>query len=200
MVKQKLQRGTFDRSKANSLSKLIECLVSAETQRNLFDRIADEDEDLEEIGLSLELAEIGICWWRDNSQLIDKFADAITLNLEMIAQSQEVSVETFMSSWSRDIWSNFIRETFDIIWSFGDENDYEYFFNYAVRQSLGYNTTWSSSQYECDNYHASWSFDVSTEEWVLLNEVFKAWWQRDDVFELYSWIFTETKDGRKALE
>lgn len=200
MAKPKLQRGSFNLEKAVSLSGLMECLVSAETQQNLFDRIDDEDEDLADIGLTDDLANQGINWWAENQALLDLIIEQVIANIEIVSDAVEVNMSDFLRSWTRDTWSDFLRETFDTIWSFGDDSNFEYFFNYGVRQALGYNTSWSSSQSESDNFHADWSPEISAGEWELISKVFRVWWARDDVFELFSWVHEVTIQGQALFE
>jgi len=76
-----LQRGSFNLEKGVSLSGLMECLVSAETQQNLFDRIADEDEDPADIGLTDDLANQGINWWAENQALLDLIIEQVIAGL-----------------------------------------------------------------------------------------------------------------------
>jgi hypothetical protein len=200
MAKSKHQRGSFNLEKAVSLSGLMECLVSAETQQNLFDRIDDEDEELADIGLTNNLAIQGINWWTENQALLDHIIEQLIANIEMVSDSVEVNMSEFLRSWTRDTWSDFLRETFDTIWNFGDDSNFEYFFNHGVRQALGYNTSWSSTQSESDDSHANWSPEISVDEWPLLSKVFQAWWARDDVFELFSWVHEATIEGQALFK
>ena len=175
----------------------MECLVSQETRQNLFDRIDDEDEELTTIGLTVSLANQVIDWWAQNDdlliQIIEKFARSIEKESDSVGVD---NMSKFLQSWSHDTWSDFLRETFDTVWNFGAETEFEYFFNYAVRQSLGYNTSWGSTQNEPDEFHADWSPAISPDEWELLKLVFRAWWMKDEVFELFSWVYEVTDQGR----
>jgi len=182
------------------MSKLMECLTSAESGRNLLDRLENEDEDLEELGLTYEIAEKGFNWWQENSIVLTQIIERLTTNLEQVANNENISLKDFLKSWNIGVWSDFIRETFDTIWNFGDEDNYEYFFNYAVRQSLGYNVAWTSSPKESDNFHSDQSLALTTEDWDSLNRIFRLWWNREDVYEIFSWVFEVTRAGQTLLE
>jgi hypothetical protein len=200
MPKQAFQRGSFNLKKSISMSKLIECLTSAESWRNLLDRLEDEDEDLEELGLTYEIAEKGFNWWQENSIVLTQIIERLTTNLEQVANNENTSLKDFLNSWNIGVWSDFIRETFDTIWNFGDEDNYEYFFNYAVRQSLGYNLDLNPSPQESENFQSNQSPALTTEDWDSLNRIFRLWWNREDVYEIFSWVFEVTRGGQKLLE
>lgn len=200
MSKQTPQRGSFNLKKSDCMSKLMECLTSNESWRTLLDRLEDEDEHLKYMGLTHEIAEKGMYWWQENSILLTQIIEKFTNNLEQVANNENISLKDFLNSWDIGVWSDFIRETFDTIWNFGDDDNYEYFFNYAVRQSLGYNVAWSDSPEESDNFHSDQSPDLSTEDWDTLNRIFRLWWNQDDVYEIFSWVFEVTRDGQTLLE
>ena len=177
------------------LYRLILCLASADRQSVLFDRLRDEDEELEDDGITEELAMAGISWWKDNEDLIKEIADMFTVSLLDTAVENNLAVSTFFESWKIESWSDFISETFDCVWNFGDDDNFEYFFDYAVKQSLGFNT---GSQEGQDSYGAR-GVKISETEWPVITKLFQFWWKRKDVFEIFALIHEKTIEGRNLV-
>lgn len=181
---------------ALDLSRLMRCLVSPERQIVLFDRISDGDEELEEDGLSEEVAIAGTSWWDDNVELITEIANMFTVSLLSTAEDNDLNIDTFLDSWKcLASWSDFISETFDCIWNFGDDNNFEYFLDYAVKQSLGFNT---GSQEGEDSYGAR-GIKISETEWSVITKLFQFWWKRKDVFKIFALIHEKTIEGRNLV-
>jgi hypothetical protein len=177
------------------LYRLMLCLASADRQSVLFDRLSDEDEELEDDGITEELAMAGISWWKDNEELIKEIADMFTVCLLDTAVANNLAASTFFESWKIESWSDFISETFDCVWNFGDEDNFEYFFDYAVKQSLGFNT---GSQEGQDSYGAR-GVKISETEWSVITKLFQFWWKRKDVFEIFALIHEKTIEGRNLV-
>ena len=177
------------------LYRLILCLASADRQSVLFDRLRDEDEELEDDGITEELAMAGISWWKDNEDLIKEIADMFTVSLLDTAVENNLAVSTFFESWKIESWSDFISETFDCVWNFGDDDNFEYFFDYAVKQSLGFNTGSQEGQDSC----GARGVKISETEWSVITKLFQFWWKRKDVFEIFALIHEKTIEGRNLV-
>ena len=177
------------------LYRLILCLASADRQSVLFDRLRDEDEELEDDGITEELAMAGISWWKDNEDLIKEIADMFTVSLLDTAVENNLAVSTFFESWKIESWSDFISETFDCVWNFGDDDNFEYFFDYAVKQSLGFNTGSQEGQDSC----GARGVKISETEWPVITKLFQFWWKRKDVFEIFALIHEKTIEGRNLV-
>jgi hypothetical protein len=177
------------------LYRLMLCLASADRQSVLFDRLSDEDEELEDDGITEELAMAGISWWKDNEELIKEIADMFTVSLLDTAVANNLAASTFFESWKIESWSDFISETFDCIWNFGDEDNFEYFFDYAVKQSLGFNT---GSQ-EGQDSHGARGIKISPTEWLMVSKLFQFWWKRKDVYEIFTRVHEKTIQGRNLV-
>ena len=145
------------------LYRLILCLASAERQTVLFDRISDEDEELEEDGVTEEIVKAGIEWWENNIPLINEIAKSFTKSFMDTADDNNFNVGTFFDQWGIETWSDFISESFECIWSFGNNDDFDYFFDYAVKQSLGFNIgTW-----EGEDSQGARGIEISDVEWEV---------------------------------
>ena len=180
---------------SQDLYRLMLCLCSADKQSVLFDRLSDEDEELEEDGFTEELAMSGISWWQDNAELITEITNMFTVSLLDTAEENTLTATTFLKSWASESWLDFISETFDCIWNFGDEENFEYFFDYAVKQSLGFNT---GSQQGQDSKGAR-GVEISATDWVMITKLFQFWWKRKDVFEIFAQVHEKTNEGRKLV-
>jgi len=119
------------------LYRLMLCLGSAERQSVLLDRINDEDEELEEDGVTEEIANAGISWWDDNETLMKEFAHLFITSLEGTAVENNLTKGDLLD-WELRSWKDFTSEIFECDW--GNDENFEYFFDYAVKQSLGFNT------------------------------------------------------------
>ena len=135
-----MSTNSLTKAMTQDLYRLILCLASAERQTVLFDRISDEDEELEEDGVTEEIVKAGIEWWENNIPLINEIAKSFTKSFMDTADDNNFNVGTFFDQWGIETWSDFISESFECIWSFGNNDDFDYFFDYAVKQSLGFNT------------------------------------------------------------
>ena len=173
------------------LYRLMLCLASADRQSVLFDRLSDEDEELEDDGVTEELALAGISWWKDNEGLIKEIANKLTSSLLKTASENALEIGTFFDHWGTDSWSDFISESFDCIWNFGDDNNFDYFFDYAVKQSLGFNIGSGEGQ----DSHGARGIEISTDEWVIIAKLFKAFWGEKDIFEIFVWVHEKSKNG-----
>ena len=173
------------------LYRLMLCLASADRQSVLFDRLSDEDEELEDDGVTEELALAGISWWKDNEGLIKEIANKLTSSLLKTASENALEIGTFFDHWGTDSWSDFISESFDCIWNFGDDNNFDYFFDYAVKQSLGFNIGSGEGQ----DSHGARGIEISTDEWVIIAKLFKAFWWEKDIFEIFVWVHEKSKNG-----
>lgn len=180
---------------SQELYRLMLCLCSADKQSVLFDRLSDEDEELEEDGFTEELAMSGISWWQDNTELITEITNMFTVSLMDTAEKNTLNATTFLKSWPSESWLDFMSETFDCIWNFGDEENFEYFFDYAVKQSLGFNT---GSQQGQDS-KGDRGVEISATDWVMITKLFQSWWKRKDVFEIFAQVHEKTNKGRKLV-
>ena len=178
-----------------SLYRLMICLASADRQSVLFDRLSDEDEELEEDGITEELAVAGISWWEQNEEIITEIAQMFKESLLGAASKNNLAASTFLESWEIESWSDFISETFDCLWNFGDDENFEYFFDYAVKQSLGFNT---GSQ-EGQNPQGARGITISSTEWLIITKLFQFWWKRKDVFEIFARVHEKTIEGRNLV-
>lgn len=187
----------FTNEMSSEMTRLISCLASSERQDVLFDRILEGDpDDLEELGnLNNESATEGINWWAENESIFKsickRFADSLILAGEDIG----INIGEFLKGWSFDSWADFISETYDCWGGFGRDENFDYFFDYAVRQSLGFPTTVNDE----GEVIGSRGLEVSKEDWDLLTSVFKAWWKKDDILEILAFTYDITKSGRKFI-
>ena len=170
---------------------LMLCLASSERQSILFDRLIDGDEELQEDGLTEELATTGILWWENNTPLIKEIANKLTSSLLKTASENALEIGNFFDHWGTDSWSDFISESFDCIWNFGDDDNFDYFFDYAVKQSLGFNI----GSWEGEDSHGARGIEISTDEWVIIAKLFKAFWGKKDIFEIFVWVHEKSKNG-----
>lgn len=190
-------RGGFSSEMANELTRLMACLVSSERQDVLFDRISEGDpDDLEQLGnLTVSSAEKGITWWGENETVLNLICQRFKNSLVAVGVEVGIDIGSFLEQWSLDSWADFISETFDCQSGFGHLDNFDYFFDYAVRQSLGFPT-------QPNDDGDSWGtrgLEVSIEDWGLISSVFQSWWQRDDLFEILTFAYEITKSGRDLV-
>ena len=190
-----MSTNSLTKAMTQDLYRLILCLASAERQTVLFDRISDEDEELEEDGVTEEIVKAGIEWWENNIPLINEIAKSFTKSFMDTADDNNFNVGTFFDQWGIETWSDFISESFECIWSFGNNDDFDYFFDYAVKQSLGFNIgTW-----EGEDSQGARGIEISNVEWEIIYKVFQAFWLKKDVFDIFAWIHQRAKEGMSLV-
>ena len=181
---------SFTKEMWQDLYRLMLCLGSAEREDVLYEQI--EDGELGEDGITEEMAMAGIAWWDDNEALVKEFAHLFIVSLERTAMENSLSIGELLD-WKLRSWKDFISETFLIFLNKPD--NFEYFFDYAVKQSLGFNT---GSQ-EGEDSQGARGIEISPTEWVTLNELFEYWWKRVDIFEIFTQVHEKTVDGRNLV-
>lgn len=190
-----MSTNSLTKEMAQSLYRLMICLASADRQSVLFDRLSDEDEELEEDGITEELAVAGITWWEENEEVITEIAQMFKDSLLDTASKNNLDASAFLESWENESWSDFISETFDCLWNFGDDENFEYFLDYAVKQSLGFNTGSQDGQ----ESNGARGVNISPSEWLMVTKLFQFWWKQQDVYEIFAMVHAKTVNGRNLL-
>ena len=190
-----MSANSLTKEMTQDLHRLMICLVGADRQTVLFDRLSDEDEELKDDGITVELAVAGISWWDDNDELITEIANMFNVSLLDTAAENNLNASAFLDSWEFVSWYDFISETFDCLGNFGSDEDFEYFFDYAVKQSLGFNI---GSQ-EGQDSHGARGAEISATEWLMITKLFQLWWRRKDVYEIFTLVHEKTIEGRNLL-
>ena len=187
----------FTHEMASELTRLVSCLASSERQVVLFDRIFEGDpDDLEELGnLNEESATLGINWWAENESILISICQRFADSLILTGQEIGISIGEFLERWNLDSWADFISETYDCWSGFGRDEDFDYFFDYAVRQPLGFNTRANDEGETIGNR----GLEVTNEDWELLTSVFQAWWKKDEIGEILTFTYEVTESGRKLI-
>jgi hypothetical protein len=183
---------SFTKEMWQDLSRIMLCLGSPERQSVLFDRIEDEDEELEEYGVTEEIAISGISWWNENETLVKEIAQLFTLSFVNCAVENNLTIGHLLD-WETRSWKDFISESFDCDW--GNDDNFQYFFDFAVKQSLGFNT---GSQEGQDSQGAR-GIDISPAEWTTLTKLFEYWWKREDISEIFTRVHVLTFEGRNLV-
>ena len=182
---------SFTKEMWQDLYRLMLCLGSAEREDVLYEQI--EDGELGEDGITEEMAMAGIAWWDDNEALVKEFAHLFIVSLERTAMENSLSIGELLD-WKLRSWKDFISETFLI---FLDKPDnFEYFFDYAVKQSLGFNT---GSQ-EGEDSQGARGIEISPVEWITMTKLFEYWWKQEDVSEIFMQVHEKTIEGRKLVK
>ena len=190
-----MSANSLTKEMTQSLYRLMICLASADRQSVLFDRLNDEDEELEEDGITEELVVAGISWWEENEGIITEIVQMFKVSLLDTASKNNLAASTFLESWENESWSDFISETFDCLWNFGDDENFEYFFDYAVKQSLGFNTGSQDGQ----DSNGARGVNISPSEWLMVTKLFQFWWKQQDVYEIFAMVHAKTVNGRNLL-
>ena len=84
-------------------------------------------------------------------------------------------------------WDESARKTY--------EHNFKYFFDYAVKQSLGFNT----GPQEGQDSHGARGIKLSSIEWLMINKLFKFWWKRKDVHGIFTLVHKKTIEGRNLV-
>jgi len=181
---------SFTKEMWQDLNRLMLCLGSTDREEVLFAQI--ENEELEADVITEEIAVAGISWWDDNEALIMEFAHLFLASLESAAIENNLKTGDFLD-WESRSWRDFISETFFIVW--GKPENFDYFFDYAVKQSLGFNT---GSQ-EGEDSQGARGVEISPTEWITMTKLFECWWKREDAFAIFTQVYEKTAEGRKLV-
>jgi hypothetical protein len=181
---------SFTKEMWQDLYRLMLCLGSSEREDVLYEQI--EDGELGEDGITEEMAMAGISWWDDNETLVKEFAHLFIVSLKRTAIENNLRIGDLLD-WELRSWKDFISESFGCNW--GNEENFEYFFDYAIKQSLGFNT---GSQ-EGEDSQGARGIEISPAEWITMTKLFECWWKRKDVFEIFTQVHEKTIEGRKLV-
>ena len=172
------------------LNRLMLCLGSTDREEVLFGQI--ENEELEADVITEEIAVAGISWWDDNEALIKELAHLFLASFESTAIKNNLKTGDFLD-WESRSWRDFISETFFIVMD--KPENFDYFFDYAVKQSLGFNT----GPQEGEDSQGARGVEISPADWITMTKLFECWWKREDAFAIFTQVYEKTAEGRKMV-
>ncbi len=180
----------MDEQMALNLTRLMNCLVSNEAKQDLYGRLDDEDSVYFMNGLTEEQAEIGMEWWKNNSDYLSSAIKDFRESIELTAQELNLDVSVLLKRFVNSSWSDFIRESFyfaiELLDGEKDLSDFDDFMKYAVKMSIEYSMLPDLE-------------DLTPKMWDNFTLVFEEWWKNEIPQELFLRVFHDTQSGQKLI-